>query len=102
MPNLEGKAIRFAMWKAAKIFEDETGGELFISEVPSDPEERKKWRDELDKFRIDLILASKASCELCKHQYSSVEDFIARKPRHTSAGRFVCDACWRDYVLHKD
>lgn len=91
-------------------FVDETGTPLMVSKAPDAPEEKAEWAHSMARIQIAFWIDDGATCSYCKHQYSSVDDFLERHPR---GGRswgnhdrfddwFVCDECFPAYSRKKE
>jgi hypothetical protein len=77
---------------------------ILMSKAPDNPAEKKEWAHHVMRLQIAMWLP--AHCAVCKREYESVDDFLARNPR---AGRgwdreptdwddaFVDDACFGSY-----
>jgi len=68
-----------------------------ISKAPDDPEEKKKWANQLMRLQLAFYVDDGATCSHCKHKYESVDDFIAKSPKKGYDKDFVCSSCWEEY-----
>lgn len=74
---------------------------IMITKAPDDPEQKKEWVAGLVRLQIAMWVDDGAACIVCKEQFKSVDDFIARDVRATGKDwpdMFCDDACWEKYA----
>lgn len=72
---------------------------IFVSKAPTDPEEKKKWVNDMFSLQVSMWIKAGATCEECGHTYTSVDDFRKRQVHagHTKKMTFVCSECYPEY-----
>ncbi len=96
------KETRMKLFKTAQKVVNDTRVKILISEAPTDPKEKEHWVYHMMRIQIAMWIEEGAICAHCKHQYESVDDFLAREPKGGYGGdRYVCSECWDEYKAIK-
>ena len=77
---------------------DKHNAEILIHRAPTDPKEHKKWAKRMTRVVIAMQYVGQ-KCAHCGHVYSSVDDFMERKPKQGYDEDWcVCSKCWLSYL----